>query len=340
MKMEVAAAVTTTWLVPHPASSSSHSFAAAVAAAAGVYRSPSLKLVHGARSPAAVRRTVSCASFFSFSPAAAAAVEDCSVTRAFSSTVFIIREVQSFAMRLREAIFNQDLNHLIGYVREELHASFTWLFQCIFSSTPVLMLYLMILLANFTVHSIPRTLPAEAAIVQTSPALQKQSVQVPRKLWILGEEAAVGGGGGRGRHRPVAGSTADGGDDLVFHRRRRLLVDDGEREARLWEAMVEEAAEMSPVMVDHEARQMMVSPVKVELPADDHSDYIRTEFYYQLAVAQEPDNPLLLSNFAQFLYLVLHDHTRYLELVMFSNNTILLLFLSDLDQRLRFHKLF
>lgn len=241
----------------------------------------------------------------------------CPVKRAFSSTVFIISEVQSFVLRLREALFYQDLEKIILHVQSELHASFVWLFQSIFSHTPTLMVYLLIFLANFTVFSMNKNpvFPAAAATVTLSeaPDASEQSFsqfdrQIPRSIFdSAGRTASKGGGDGGGKPPSVAGAMEDGGDGWSLHDGRRQLSLTAEK--RVWEVMVEEAARMTAV--DQSAMHGMVSPVKVELESDDkYSEYLRTELQYHSAVAADPDNPLLLSNFAQFLLSVRHDHDR------------------------------
>lgn len=194
------------------------------------------------------------------------------------------------------------------------------LFQSIFSHTPTLMVYLLIFLANFTVFSMDKNpvfpAPAAAATVAVSeaPDASKQSFSqfdrlIPRSIFdSAGRTASIGGGDGGGKPPPVTGAMEDGGDGWSLHDRRRQLSLTAE-EKRVWEAMVEEAARMTGV--DQSAMHGMVSPVKVELESDDdYAEYLRTELQYHSAVASDPDNPLLLSNFAQFLLLVLHDHDR------------------------------
>ncbi|XP_035838022.1 uncharacterized protein LOC118485716 [Helianthus annuus] len=77
----------------------------------------------------------------------------CSVKKAFSSMVFIIRELQSYTLQMRELLYYEDLQHILVRVQKEMNASFVWLFQQVFSQTPTLMVYVMILLANCSVHS-------------------------------------------------------------------------------------------------------------------------------------------------------------------------------------------
>nr|DAD19163.1 TPA_asm: hypothetical protein HUJ06_020626 [Nelumbo nucifera] len=122
----------------------------------------------------------------------------CSVKKAFSSM-------------MREILFYEDLQGILDRV-QEMHASFVWLFQQVFSHTPTLM----------------------------------------------------------------EGTTS-------------------EEEVNLWNAIVEEASRMQASMrdeaLDHKTMQQFVSPIK-------------------LALSQEPDNPLILANYAQFLYLVFCDHDK------------------------------
>ena len=54
----------------------------------------------------------------------------------------------------------------------------------------------------------------------------------------------------------------------------------------------------------------LVAPVEAVLETEDHAEHIRTQQSYELAVADEPNNSLILANFAQFLYLVQNDHDR------------------------------
>lgn len=88
-----------------------------------------------------------------------------------------------------------------------------------------------------------------------------------------------------------------------------------EEEMNLWNSMVEEAMRMQAgtrdEALDHDTMQRLVSPVMAAMEADDQSDYLRTELLYQMSISEEPNNPLLLANYAQFLYLVVHDHDRY-----------------------------
>ncbi|KAA8549377.1 hypothetical protein F0562_001061 [Nyssa sinensis] len=278
----------------------------------------------------------------------------CSVKKAFSSMVFIIRELQSFTLQMREMLFFEDLQGILVRVQQEMHASFVWLFQQVFSHTPTLMVYVMILLANYSVYS----MASNAAIAATPPPLsyavttesledQSQSQQKFDSSAIKtfsvssssGKTTSIGGNiGGGGKFRPAAsGTDGDGRFDssasLDFH---RTILPDGvssignplttredesvsgqvtrEEELNLWNSIVEEATRMQAATIDealdHETMQSFVSPVTVKIEADDYAYYFRTELLYQTFLTQEPNNPLLLANYAQFLYLVAQDYDR------------------------------
>ncbi|KHN06259.1 hypothetical protein glysoja_030325 [Glycine soja] len=224
----------------------------------------------------------------------------CSVKKAFSSMVFIIRELHSFTLQMREVLFYEDLQGILERVQNEMHASFVWLFQQVFSHTPTLMVYVMILLANFTVYS-------------------------------MGNNAAIAGGGGK--VRPAANGTD--GDGRFDRSRHGTVFSDGgastqayktgektesvsgqeeEEEENLWNAMVEEASRMEVSWrgkdLDSDVMKRFVSPVMASIESDDYAEYLRTELVYQTGLSQDPNNTLLLANYAQFLYLVAHDYDR------------------------------
>ncbi|XP_059660850.1 uncharacterized protein LOC132307180 [Cornus florida] len=273
----------------------------------------------------------------------------CSVKKAFSSMVFIIRELHSYTLQMREMLYYEDLQGILVRVQKEMHASFVWLFQQVFSHTPTLMMYVMILLANYSVYSMAN----HAAIAATPPsqpyATTMESVSVseeqshrPQKFdssviktfsvsSSTGKTTSIGdNNGGGGKFRPVASGTDGEGQ---FDRSHRTIIPDGvssitrtseeesvsgqvtrEEEVSIWNSIVEEAAKMEAALrdeaLDHETMQRFVSPVTTKIEAEDYADYFRTELLYRTGLSQEPNNPLLLANYAQFLYLVAHDYDR------------------------------
>ncbi|XP_022752655.1 uncharacterized protein LOC111301330 [Durio zibethinus] len=277
----------------------------------------------------------------------------CSIKEAFSSMVFIIRELHIYTLQMRQLLFYEDLQGIIVRVQKEMHASFVWLFQQVFSHTPTLMVYVMILLANYSVHSMGNNAALAAAANPTAgsyvsvaevqdqkhPKFDSSSIKSFSVSSSGGKTTSIGGNnGGGGKVRPVASGTDgdgwfDGADQF------RTIVSDGvtqlsspgttaeaqtestsgretiEEELSLWNSIVDEASKMQALFRDetlaHETIQRFVSPVTAKIESDvDYEDYFRTELLYQTGLSQEPNNPLLLANYAQFLYLVAYDYDR------------------------------
>ncbi|XP_010557212.1 PREDICTED: uncharacterized protein LOC104826292 [Tarenaya hassleriana] len=278
----------------------------------------------------------------------------CSVKKAFSSMVFIVRELHSFTLHMRELLFYEDLQGILQRVRKEMHASFVWLFQQVFSHTPTLMVYVMILLANFTVYSIGRNAAIAAAASHPPPTatvselttvvepddgpntkFDSSSVKTFYVSSSTGRTASVSGnnGGGGGKFRPVTSGT-DGDGRYKGSDHFRTMIPDGaarllssssgetsvsgevnrEEEIGLWNSMVEELERMEASTrgesLDRDTVKRFVSPVEARIEPDDYEDYFKTELLYKTGLSQEPHNPLLLANYAQFLYLVAHDYDR------------------------------
>ncbi|WVZ17867.1 hypothetical protein V8G54_010849 [Vigna mungo] len=97
----------------------------------------------------------------------------------------------------------------------------------------------------------------------------------------------------------------------------RTVFEQEEEEAK---PMVEEASRMEVSSrgegLDRDAMKGFVSLVMARIESDDYAEYLRT--VHQTVLSQDPNNTLLLSNYAQFLYLVAHDYDRT------SNNKIFL----------------
>ncbi|VFR00399.1 unnamed protein product [Cuscuta campestris] len=278
----------------------------------------------------------------------------CSVKKAFSSMVFIIQELHSYTLMMREMLFYEDLQGIIGRVQKEMQASFVWLFQRVFSHTPTLMVYVMILLANFSVHSLaassgfaaaPPPLQAQAVSSKEVSMAEEQHSPIKQKFDFTsfsasssssssnGKSLFVGGNsGGGGKYIPVSGGTdgdgrrfdgaivtagassvgkssAAGEEETVSSHKLS-----SEEELMLWKSICEEASRMQSetrgVALDRDTVMRFVSPVTGKIESDDYTDYFRTELLYQTALAQEPNNTLLLTNYAQFLYLVVQDYDR------------------------------
>ncbi|KAG0468249.1 hypothetical protein HPP92_017577 [Vanilla planifolia] len=245
---------------------------------------------------------------------------------------FIVRELQSATIRMREAIVsssNVQIHGMLARVQSELHASFVWLFHRIFSATPTLMVYLMLLLANFSVfsigdhHAIAAPPPSPQSVSST---LEDSRCPTPRfdslsvKTFHDGRSAAVGGSGGSGggASPTLAGAADDGHSSLL---RIGTIPPDAlastteEEETTVWKAILEEAERLRAndrheALMDPDTLRQFVAPVTVESEPDDLSAFWATEISYRRALAEDPDDSLILANFAQFLYIVLRDHDR------------------------------
>lgn len=204
----------------------------------------------------------------------------CSAEKAFSCLVLIIQELQSYTLvQMKELLVYDDLKGgCLKKVQREIQATFVWMFEQIFSHTPTLMFSVMILLANFSLHSM---LPLQQSYVlaETAEGLDSSALK----------ELESGGKVG-----PV-----------------EVVSDDGELKVdfSLWEMMVEEAFRMKAKSADRETRWWSVMPTTVQME-EEYAVYGRTEQMYRRMVAEDPPNAIFLSNYAQFLYLVLHNHDR------------------------------
>ncbi|CAH9109323.1 unnamed protein product [Cuscuta epithymum] len=264
-----------------------------------------------------------------------------SMRMAFSNMVFIIQELHRHTFKMREMLFYEDLEGIIGRVQKDMQASFVWLFQQVFSQTPTLMVYVMILLANFSVHS----LATSSAFACTPPcASEEVSVveghhsHINQKFDFStfsassssnGKSISIGGNsGGGGKFRPVSGGTdgdgrrfdglaiaTDGVSSSATTEEQTLSSDKvSSEEELLWKSICDEASrlqsESQDPSLDRDTIMNFVSPVIGKMESCDNADYFRTELFYQSELAQEPKNTLLLTNYAQFLYMVVQDYDR------------------------------
>ncbi|KAG6494137.1 uncharacterized protein LOC122002699 [Zingiber officinale] len=252
----------------------------------------------------------------------------CSMKRAFSSMVFMLQELQTYALQLREVFPCENHPEIIPRLHRNLNHSFVWLFQQIFYATPTLMVSVMLLLANFTVYSMDCFNIATATTLIDIVEEDELGDDHLRDRSSLEPFASIGRGGG-GHPRPAsAGSTDDGRSDheSPSHPANFLPEDEGgvgvPSEATpasevtvLWERFLEEFAKLQAstrheALMDPETLRSMVAPVSVELQAEEQPKLLHTEMMYEQALSQDPNNALLLSNFAQFLFLVLRQHDR------------------------------
>ncbi|KAI5670520.1 hypothetical protein M9H77_10884 [Catharanthus roseus] len=233
----------------------------------------------------------------------------CSVKKAFSSLVFIMIELQSSALKMRQVLCNEDLEMIINKVQKDMHSSFAWLFQQVFPRTPALMIYVMILLANFSLHSTSLNVAVAQASLLIGTTMEMESFQQHALTDNKGSSYGTKDELVMKSKMYANNNTSPYGEVLQVADQELKSVP----EVFLWNSVLDEATKMQDgAVLDHELLQRFVSPISVELEADDYdsSDYIRIDIKYQIALSQDPNNPLLLCNYAKFLLLVVHDLDR------------------------------
>lgn len=168
-----------------------------------------------------------------------------------------------------------------------MNDSFIWIFQCVFSRTPTLMVYVMLLLANFTVHSM---------VVNNVGKNPNRGLAISGTIAIISEEIS-----NRRRSLPI----------IEISRFKETI---GEQELEMWNSVEKEAfmmrEEARQLVLDQNTMRDLVISISVDIEHDDYVDFDRTDLVYQMGVAKDPNNPLLLLNYAQFLYLVRRDYDR------------------------------
>lgn len=216
-----------------------------------------------------------------------AELTNCSVKKTFSSMMFILHELQNHALQTRESLCGEDLESVVAKLGREMDNSFVWLFQQVFWKTPSLMVYVMVLLANFLVFS----MNDNSVKAITPPSM------ITKALLVTNKESKL-------QHPHV---DADGNVVQGEHAKEEL----SEEEEMLWDSLLEEASmfqnELRSAVLGNETKQRLVAPVSVDLEGDQYEEYVKTELHYKKHLLQTPDCSLLLSNYAQFLFLVLHD---------------------------------
>lgn len=215
--------------------------------------------------------------------------------------VYMINAVHSHALRIRQVMYAEtwDVQEVMLLVHKEMHSSFVWLFQRVFACTPKLMLSVMILLANFTVFSMGENL-ALVTDSTTPPAISrflsrhsldnpKPSLPQERTPSQIGSPASS-----RGNSRFPSARTAQEFDD----------------DSWLTGSMKEQ------VQLAREISTRRLSAPQVE--SDNYGCYDRTDLDYQLAIARDSCSPVLLANYAQFLFVVRRNHDRYTGIALFE----------------------
>ncbi|OWM69975.1 uncharacterized protein LOC116195679 [Punica granatum] len=211
---------------------------------------------------------------------------NCSVRRAFSSVVLIIRELQMYAAQMMErGLDGDELKEIVGNVQREINASLVWLFRQFFCQTPTLMVYVMILLANFSIYSMVGNSAIAAPMVGLFETITEDKDQEESPGFILREESSV--------------YTVDSEQVSLS----------GEEEV-LWRGILEDVGKMRGEVLDEETVRGFIAPVTVQVDQEEHEEHLRTDLLYQMNLSQDPENPLLLCNYAQFLTHIFHSYDR------------------------------
>lgn len=295
-----------------------------------------------------------------------------SMVKAFSSMVLMLKALQTYALQMRSMLYYEDFESVAHSIHREMQASFLWLFQQVFACTPCLMVAVMLLFSDFTVHSATSNIALEAGVLEEQQAPSAVPASSGATLGLAQVAAAAGSGagagtsasaldssswdeaasavarsstskggdrGGNGASGSQVASAFDDGDGVGGSVRGReggsgalaprpldeddfismlscegvsLASDDSNHElVKLLEDAVQEMGlglkEGEPVVhlrLDQDVVRRLVAPVSIHLEEDNYACFDCTELQYQLAIQKDPHNPMLLSNFAQFLFIV------------------------------------
>lgn len=237
----------------------------------------------------------------------------CAFSNAFSAMVFIIKSMHGHALEMEE---NYALS-LVTPMHREIDLSFAWLFQQVFSRTPQYMLSITVLLAEFSVHSLGKDVALAGAIAMAHPKTPvSNDVAAPVK-----EDVAAGFMKELRRRRkaapspklesvdisPVTNEAMNGfapkfsaAEEFIMQRMMSEVTKEQEASSG-WSSLT---------FVDRKVAKGLVAPVQVTVSPDNYLCFDRTDLEYQHAIDMQPTNVMLLSNYAQFLYVVRHDNNR------------------------------
>lgn len=190
---------------------------------------------------------------------------DCSMKQAFSNMLFIFHTLQNHALQITESLFFEDLQQVKDKFREDMNASFMWLFQKILWKTPTLLLDMMVFLASFSVYSM-----ANLTVIAETPTSKTTNV---RSLSERNNKKGL-----KGKEKPSN-----------------------------WD--LEEVLRLRD---EHRRKHLNKKTLKFETKETYHAykKYKKRDDYYRKNLSSTPNNSLLLSNYAQFLYLVVQDYAR------------------------------
>ncbi|KAL4587748.1 hypothetical protein LXL04_000622 [Taraxacum kok-saghyz] len=196
----------------------------------------------------------------------------CSMKKALSSMVFIIQELQSYTLQMRAnySVYSMSNNIAIA-------------------SLP----------SPATVESIS-TIENQSNTKFDSTTVDTFSVNTAGKTFTT----SIGGlnGGGGGKSRPVGCSTDGDGKFGESTEHQSIITNESS------------SSTSNPTRTGEESvsgQKTELTPVTVKIGGEvGTEEYMKTDSFYQIGLSKESDNPLLLANYAQFLYLFAHDHKR------------------------------
>lgn len=246
-------------------------------------------------------------------------VRSCAMSNAFSALVFIIKSMHGHALEMQE----DHVMKLVTPMQRDMDLSFAWLFQQVFVTTPEYMLSIMVLLAEFTVHSLGEDMALASALAMANSKANSNRPACPAKEGVSAglmkelnrrHKAALAA-----KHEDVSETNRESLLDELANGAAPLSRKTSPEEEKIMHALMVEAMEemetnsgWEPLpVVDKEAVKKLVAPVQVTVSPDNYFCFDRTELEYQHAIGTQPTNVMLLSNYAQFLYVVRHDNNRY-----------------------------
>ncbi|KAH7282536.1 hypothetical protein KP509_35G035100 [Ceratopteris richardii] len=236
-----------------------------------------------------------------------------------------------------------------GHASAEMTDSVIWLFEGVFSSTPKFMTLVMLLLAEFTSHSMSKHVAFKVAPATEPPtAATMSTLEMDSKVDSMAEHLRLAGAAAAARTKPGSASSmesfvrlsASGSDEETAGRKI-----DTERERKVCTSWIEKFRYAFPMSNSHDSHsnetreasashEWRVSSESAENhrrlqhlrlsgscmdvhericndhEADGYPCFDRTDLRYQEEIRMDPRNTLLLANYAQFLHLVRHHNSR------------------------------
>lgn len=238
----------------------------------------------------------------------------CAMSNGFSAMAFIIKSMHRHVLEMQE----DHLLNLVTPMHRDMDLSFSLLFQQVFARTPEYMLAVMVLLAEFSVLSLGKHMAFAAAVNMANP-----EVSLPDGISASSKKRVESGVAEDLSRRQEAALSPKPGNSHIFKVPTECFNGSFPKlsaaEESIMLSMMSETVKQleadsgwQPVThVDREVTKMLVAPVQATLSPDNYPCFDRTDLEYQHAISLQPNNVMLLSNYAQFLYVVRHDNNMY-----------------------------